>query len=127
MDSAGNLLIQEDPGNNEQLARVVAYNLTTKKLAVIARFKSEYFSPTGAKKMTIDEESSGIVEVTKYMRKSSFDTKHYYLLDAQIHTTTVLARPDITDAEAKKELEKLAEGGQLYLLTIDDWSKVEFK
>jgi len=127
MDSAGNLLIQEDPGNNEQLARVVAYNLTTKKLAVIARFKSEYFSPTGAKKMTIDEESSGIVEVTKYMRKSSSDTKHYYLLDAQIHTTTVLARPDITDAEAKKELDKLAEGGQLYLLTIDDWSKVEFK
>jgi secreted PhoX family phosphatase len=127
MDSAGNLLIQEDPGNNDQLARVVAYNLETKKIAVIARFKNEYFGPTGAQKMTMDEESSGIVEVTKYLRKSSADTKHYYLLDAQVHTTTVLARPDITDVEVKKELEKLAEGGQLYLLTIDDWSKVVFK
>lgn len=125
-DSAGNILIQEDPGNNDQLARVVAYNIETKKIAVIARFKAEMFSPTAAKKITVDEESSGIVEVTKYLRKAG-DTKHYYLLDAQVHATTVLSRPDITDAEVKKELEKMVEGGQLYLLTIDDWSKVTFK
>jgi len=125
-DSAGNLLIQEDPGGNDQLARIIAYNIATKKMAVIARFKPEYFSPTGAKKITIDEESSGIVEVTKYLRKSG-DTKHYYLLDAQIHATAILSRPDITDAAVQKELEKLVEGGQLYLLTIDDWSKVTFK
>lgn len=126
LDSAGNILIQEDPGNNEQLARVLAYNVETKKIAVIARFKSDYFSPTAPKKITMDEESSGIVEVTKYLRKAG-DTKHYYLLDAQVHATTALSRPDITDVEIKKELEKLVEGGQLYLLTIDDWSKVAFK
>jgi hypothetical protein len=125
-DSAGNILIQEDPGNNEQLARVLAYNIETKKIAVLARFKADLFGPTAAKKITIDEESSGIVEVTKYLRKSG-DTKNYYLFDAQVHATTALSRPDITDAEVKKELEKLIEGGQLYLLTIDDWSKVEFK
>ena len=64
-DSAGNILIQEDPGNNDQLARVLAYNIESKKIAVIARFKNDYFGTTGAKKITIDEESSGIVEVTK--------------------------------------------------------------
>ena len=117
---------QEDPGNNEQLARVLAYNIETKKIAVVARFKADLFGPTAAKKITMDEESSGIVEVSKYLRKSG-DTKHYYLLDAQVHASTALARPDITDAEVKKELEKLIEGGQLYLLTIDDWSKVVFK
>jgi hypothetical protein len=49
------------------------------------------------------------------------------LLDAQVHATAILSRPDITDAEVKKELEKLVEGGQLYLLSVEDWSKVSFK
>lgn len=129
IDDLGNILIQEDPGNNAQLSRVIAYNIKTKKMATIARFKAEYFSPTApaATKITEDEESSGIIDVTRFYKKSSTDAARYYLLDAQVHAPTAKARPDITDAAAVAELEKLVESGQLYLLTIADWSKVDFK
>lgn len=129
VDESGNVLIQEDPGNNAQLARVFAYNIASAKIAVIAQFKGEYFGSTASAsvKITEDEESSGIIEVTSYFKTSPSDSKKYYLLNAQIHAATALTRPDITDTTAKAELEKLVEGGQLYLLTIDDWSKVEFK
>ena len=127
VDERGHVIIQEDPGNNEQVSRVFAYDIASKKIAVIAKFKDEYFSPSGAKKMTIDEESSGIIDVSVYFKKDAADTKSYYLLDAQVHALTSIARPDVTDAAAKAELDKLLEGGQLYLLTIDDWSKVSFK
>lgn len=129
IDDLGNILIQEDPGKNAQLSRVVAYNIKTKKMAVIARFSATYFSPTApaATKITEDEESSGIIDVTSMFKKSETDTARYYLLDAQVHASAELSRPDITDAAHKAELAKLVEGGQLYLLTIADWSKVDFK
>jgi hypothetical protein len=38
-----------------------------------------------------------------------------------------VGRPDITDEATKAELVKLVEAGQVYLLTIADWSKVTFK
>jgi hypothetical protein len=131
VDKSGNILIQEDPGKNAQVSRVVAYNIASKKMAVVARFKDVYFSPVASlatAKMTEDEESSGIIEVTNLFKKSATDTNSYYLLDAQVHTAgTALARPDITDAAHKAELLKLLEGGQLYLMTVADWSKVSFK
>lgn len=129
IDTLGNILIQEDPGNNAQLSRVIAYNIATKKMAVIARFKETYFAPSAAAavKITEDEESSGIIDVTPFFKKSATDTASYYLLDAQVHATAEKARPDITDATHKAELAKLVEGGQFYLLTIADWSKVAFK
>jgi len=130
VDKHGNILIQEDPGKNAQVSRVFAYNITTKKIAVVAKFKDVYFSPdatVATSKMTEDEESSGIIEVTNMFKKSASDKNSYYLLDAQIHVSAVLARPDITDAAIKLELEKLIEGGQLYLMTVADWSAVDFK
>ena len=127
VDGSGHILIQEDPGNNDQVSRLFAYDIATKKIAVIAKFKDEYFAATGKSKMTIDEESSGVIDVTKYFKKDASDTKSYYIYNAQVHTLTSTTRPDITDAAAKAELDKLFEGGQLYLLTVDDWSKVSFK
>lgn len=127
VDSLGHVLIQEDPGNNDQVSRLFAYDIATAKIAVIAKFKDEYFSATGAKKMTVDEESSGVIDVTKYFKKNAADTKSYFLLDAQVHTLTSTTRPDITDAAAKAELDKLLEGGQLYLLTIDSWTGLTWK
>lgn len=127
VDAFGHILIQEDPGNNDQVSRLFAYDLATGKIAVVAKFKDEYFAATGKSKMTVDEESSGIIDVTKFFKKDASDKKAYYIYNAQVHTLTSTTRPEITDAAAKAELDKLLEGGQLYLLTVDDWSKVSFK
>lgn len=130
IDKSGNILIQEDPGKNAQLSRVIAYNIATKKMAVVAKFKDTYFSSVAAKataKMTEDEESSGIIDVSHLFKKSSTDIASYYLLNAQVHVSTLLSRPDITDEATKAELAKLVEGGQVYLMTVADWSKVSFK
>ena len=130
VDNSGNILIQEDPGNNAQVSRVIAYNIASKKMAVIARFKDVYFSSDATlatAKMTEDEESSGIIDVTRMFKKNAADTNSYYLLDAQVHAPTATARPDITDATTQAELLKLVEGGQLYLMTVADWTAVDFK
>lgn len=130
IDNKGNILIQEDPGKNPHVSRIVAYNIASKKMAVVAKFKDVYFSSDAAvatSKITEDEESSGIIEVTNLFKKSASDKNSYYLLNAQIHETAAKTRPDITDAARKLELDKLIEGGQVYLLTVADWSAVAFK
>jgi hypothetical protein len=99
-------------------------------MAVVARFKDVYFSSVATlatAKMTEDEESSGVIEVTDMFKKSATDTNSYYLLNAQVHVSAQVGRPDITDEATKAELVKLVEAGQVYLLTIADWSKVTFK
>ena len=134
----GVILIQEDPGNNAALARVVAYRIKDSKLAVVAQFDAQYFTTTGAKFMTQDEESSGIIEVTDFLAKPG-DTKTYLALHAQIHTkggvtavdtgakALLPARPDLAKrATAKKSMiDKAAiEGGQYYVMTISNWDTV---
>lgn len=134
----GVVLLQEDPGNNAALARVVAYRIKDAKMAVVAQFDPQYFTTTGAKFMTQDEESSGIIDVTEFLAKSG-DTNTYLAFNAQIHTlggvTSVdagakalqPARPDLAKRSASKKamLNKGAiEGGQYYVMTITDWNAV---
>ena len=76
--------------------------------------------------MTIDEESSGIIDVTDMMAGKK-DTKTYFLFNAQVHTSGVMAaRPDLVRSAGKqKELNNLAlEGGQYYLMTVGDWDSI---
>lgn len=102
IDTHGNLLIQEDPGNNAQLARVVAYDIDTGKRAVVAQFDPARF--TGAGAITLDEESSGIIDGVDTIGDGKF------LLDAQVHKNR--PAPD-TDG--------LVQEGQLLMLEVDDW------
>ena len=122
IDSLGNILIQEDPGGNDAVARLVAYNIATKKIATVAKFKDEYFAKGGSKFITNDEESSGVIDVTSLLKKSSTDTNSYYVLNAQIHVSVAKGRPDLTtETQAMKDA---YEAGQVYVLTIPDWTKV---
>lgn len=126
VDAAGNVLIQEDPGNSDHIARVVAYRIADGRIGVVAKFVDQYFKPGAAGLMTRDEESSGITDVTSFMRTGESDKNSYFVFDAQVHAPALVARPDLAGASAatKAALATAIEGGQLYLMTVTDWSKV---
>jgi hypothetical protein len=114
IDAHGNLLIQEDPGNANHLARIVAYRIADGATGIVARFDETLFG-TGATadpaRLTTDEESSGIIDTEKLLGKGTF------LFDAQIHTAKGL--PAGTTAGTVGEF---VERGQLLALKITDWN-----
>jgi hypothetical protein len=121
------ILIQEDPGNNALLARVIAYRVSDSKLAVVAQFDANKFLKGGSEFITEDEESSGIIDATKLLAKPG-DTNAYFFFNAQIHAPgAIVARPDLAGRKAaKKEAINTAtvEGGQFYVMTISNWDTV---
>jgi len=136
----GIIMIQEDPGNNAHVARLLAYRLQDGKIATVAKFDPQYFTAAGSNFMTIDEESSGIIDATALLRKGSNDKNTYFFFNAQIHTysgvtvvdsgvkgATTPSRPDLTRINAGKKTmvdNASVEGGQFYLLTVADWNAV---
>jgi hypothetical protein len=121
------ILIQEDPGNNALLARIVAYRVSDSKLAVVAQFDANKFIKGASEFITEDEESSGIIDATKLLAKPG-DTNSYFFFNAQIHAPgAIAARPDLVGRNAaKKEAINTAtvEGGQYYVMTISNWDTV---
>ena len=107
IDEKGHLLIQEDPGGNAHLARVLAYEISSGEIATLAEFDPARFASgaTGYPN-TIDEESSGIIDVARLMGRGAF------LLDAQVHTSTGLSDPT-----------RQVEHGQLLTMAVD-WRQV---
>lgn len=124
VDAFGNILIQEDPGNQPIRTRVFAYRISDGKIATLAQFKKEYFEPGQPNFITQDEETSGIFDATKWLKKSATDTNKYYVFVAQVHTNVLTARPDLVDQTAKDAASKAIEGGQMYIMTVKDWSSV---
>jgi secreted PhoX family phosphatase len=135
----GVVVIQEDPGGNAHVARVIAYRISDGKLATLAKFDSQYFTEAGANYMTLDEESSGVIDVTSLLAKSG-DKNTYLMLNAQVHVkggvtkadpavkgALSAGRPDLKNlpSDSKKRLDMATiEGGQFYTMTISDWTKV---
>jgi len=108
IDRHGNLLIQEDPGNNVSLARIVAYDIDTGRRGVVAQFAPSLFAPktTGGTDatITIDEESSGIVDAQDVLGRG------WFVFDAQIHK----AHPDPA----------LVELGQVLAMEVKSFNRV---
>ena len=97
VNSRGQVLIQEDPGNQLYLAGVYQYDIASDTARRIADHDPERFLPGGDYFDTIDEESSGIIP-------APFLGAGKYLLDVQNHTP--LADPE------------LVEKGQLLVLSV---------
>ncbi|NBS94231.1 MAG: hypothetical protein EBT27_11015, partial [Betaproteobacteria bacterium] len=98
--SDGNIILQEDPGANDRVAKIWSYNISSAKLTEIAQHDPALF--TGTNKITNDEESSGVVEVTSFLNTSKFS---YYLVADQIHKT-------VSDPAEQVEM------GQLSLMVV---------
>jgi hypothetical protein len=121
IDREGHLLIQEDPGANDHVARVLAYDIRSRALATLASFDPALFgvtnpagtTPATRAVLTTDEESSGIIDTERFFGEGTF------LLDAQVHTSKGL--PAGTGAGT---VEELVEGGQLLVLKVHDWDEV---
>ena len=108
-DRHGHLMIQEDPGTNEHLSRIVAYRIDDGALGVVAQFDPERFltSNPGPQHLTTNEESSGIIDVADTFGQKTF------LFNAQVHT-------DVGLSNVARDVRH----GQLLLLRIKSWGQV---
>jgi hypothetical protein len=104
LDRHGNLLVQEDPGADPQAARVVAYDVDTGAIGVVAQFDPLRFTAGAPGFITDDEESSGIIDAERWLGRG------WFLLDAQVHVPS--GDP------------KTVELGQLLALRVRDFEDV---
>ena len=104
IDRKGNLLIQEDPGNTRSIARIVAYDTRTGALAVLATFDPLRFGLGSLDLITVDEESSGIIDAADIIGPG------WFVFDAQVHK----ASPNPASVEL----------GQLLAMKVKSWRKV---
>lgn len=115
IDTDGNLLIQEDPGGDDFLARIVAYRISDGAIGEVATFDPALFDPAvaGPDLWTNDEESSGIFDA------SGLFGAGWWVFDAQVHTAAGLPAGPGVDT-----VEEYVENGQLLAMQITDWTAV---
>jgi len=105
VDGNGDIIIQEDPGNSDYIAKVWKYNPVTKQAAQIFGSDRDRFLPGAANFLTQDEENSGVIDVTDIVASANWyeSGRRYYLGNMQAHYNIV------NDPE-------LVQGGQMYLM-----------
>ena len=104
IDRHGNLLIQEDAGNDPHVSRIVAYDTRSGARGVVATFDPERFAAGGSRFITVNEESSGIIDAKHVLGDG------WFLFTAMVHAPA--ADP------AHVEL------GQLLAMKVDDFDEV---
>jgi len=93
----GQIIIQEDPGNQSYIAKIWRYDIARDQLTQIAQHDPALFTPGASGFLTQDEESSGIIDAAQVIDDG------WFLLVQQAHYQT--------DSE-------LVEGGQLLAMHI---------
>ena len=102
IDHHGRILMDEDPGNAARVSKIWLYSIATGQLIQVAAHNPKFFDaaiPNNPAFITIDEESSGIIDAGHILGRG------WFLLDVQAHRIS-------TDPE-------LVEGGQLLAMFVD--------
>lgn len=82
INSTGQIIIQEDPGNQSYIAKIWSYDILTDALTQVADHDPARFVTGGASFLTQDEESSGIIDVSSILGAGTYifvDQAHYPL------------------------------------------------
>lgn len=79
IDHHGNALVTEDPGGNIRDARVWNYNIATDAFTSVLQHDSSRFVTGGANFITIDEEASGVIDVSDILGNG------WFLCSDQVH------------------------------------------
>jgi hypothetical protein len=125
VDGDGNLILQEDPGNQPLLARIWKYYPRSDELVEIAKHDPARFGPP-TPPFTRDEESSGVIEITDLLRKNSkssdsnrFDRGDDDEFDERFKWAKRGYRYYLVDTQAHYPLDdELVEGGQLWIMGV---------
>jgi hypothetical protein len=102
IDRRGRILMDEDPGGNDRVAKIWLYDIDSEEFIQVAEHNPKFFDPTipnNSAFLTNDEESSGIIDAEDILGKG------WFLLDVQVHK----ANPD----------PELVEFGQLLAMYVD--------
>ncbi len=103
IDNYGNILLQEDPGNQSYLSRIWQYNIATDAVKVIAVHDSTRFVAGAPNFLTQDEEASGIIDMQSILGAGMFlmvDQAHYGVGGEQVEGGQILSlyNPDTYNA-----------------------------
>ena len=103
IDRLGRIVMDEDPGNADRIAKIWLYSIDTRELIQVAAHNPRFFDGAAVSPdfITIDEESSGIIDAAEILGEG------WFLFDVQAHKLSSAADAD------------LVEGGQLLALFID--------
>jgi Ca2+-binding RTX toxin-like protein len=112
---SGLVIIQEDPGGSDRLAKIWMYDPNTDALTELAqhdpaRFSAGSSAPAPGGFFNTNEESSGIIDVTGLLGD---DDRLAFLTDVQAHYTID------TDPLTPGVQGELVEGGQLLTMYVD--------
>ena len=134
VDGDGNLILQEDPGNQALLARIWKYYPRNGELIEIAKHDPKRFGdrdgtttfpPTAP--FNSDEESSGVIEITHLLRKNlqgseldGFNSRDDDELDERLKWVKRDYRYylSVTQAHYATGDPELVEGGQLWIIGV---------
>jgi len=93
-DNYGHLILQEDPGGQTHTAKVWQYNVDTDVLSLLVDQDPVRFVTAGPNFLTIDEESSGAIDMQGIMKTGWFlmyDQAHYTLANPMVQGGQLLA------------------------------------
>jgi len=103
VDSSGNLVLQEDVGNNQHNGKIWKFEPSSRTLTLLGKHDPLRFGDVGvaaAPGFNQDEESSGVIDVTGlFAGVEGYDVARfrYFLLDVQAHFNLQSVDPELVE------------------------------